>query len=131
MRLGPYEVVRVVGKGGMGAVLEARSSEGRRLAIKVLLASVTETGAERFERERRLLSSLSESEGFVPLVDSGKDRGRSYLVMPFLEGGTLRDRLVRGKLAIEETLALGRALASAIGRAHERGIVHRDLKPEN
>ncbi|MBI3724794.1 tetratricopeptide repeat protein, partial [bacterium] len=86
---------------------------------------------ERFEREMRLLSSFEEKDGIVPLLDAGESENGPYLIMPFIGGGTLRERLKRGPLPVAETVALGKALASACGRAHELGIVHRDLKPEN
>src|SRR5258705_6571235 len=69
--------------------------------------------------------------GFVPSHDAGTSERGPYLVMPFVAGGTLRDRMRRGPLGVAETVTLGRALAEALGRAHARRIVHRDLKPEN
>ncbi len=129
MQLGPYSDLVHVGQGGMGAVFKARSPEGALVAIK-LLSRVDAAARARFERERRLLASFSEADGFVPLLDAGEAEGNPYLVMPFLEGGTLRDRL-RGPLGVAETLDLARALAAALGKAHERGVIHRDLKPEN
>src|SRR5205823_1550498 len=71
------------------------------------------------------------SSGFVPLLDVGTTESGPFLVMPLLRGGTLRDRLGRGPLEAAEAVALGRALAGALGRAHALGVVHRDLKPEN
>ncbi len=130
MRIGPYEVLDEIGRGGMGAVYKARAPDGREVAVKVLLNAHGD-GVARFERERRLIGSFTARDGFVPLIDSGVFEAGPYIVMPFLAGGTLRDRLERGPLAIEETIALGVALASALGRAHARGVVHRDLKPEN
>ncbi|MBI3723021.1 protein kinase [bacterium] len=130
MKIGEYELLGEIGRGGMGAVLRARSSEGRIVAIK-LLARPTAASAERFERERRLLSLLGEAQGFVPLLDAGESPRGPYIVMPLLEGGTLRHRLARGPLAVAFTIELALALAKAIAHAHERGIVHRDLKPEN
>ena len=130
MRIGPYEVLGHAGRGGMGVVLRARSPEGRDVAIKLLRRSGPEVVA-RFEREKRLLGSLGEADGFVPLLDAGTVAEGPYLVMPFLGGGTLAERIARGPFSIAEALALGRALALALGRAHERGIVHRDVKPEN
>ncbi|MBI3724837.1 protein kinase [bacterium] len=131
MKIGSYEVLSRIGQGGAGVVHLALSPDGRQVAIKVLKRPDTSSGRVRFEREQRFTSSLGEQDGFVPLVDSGNAREGPYLVMPFLPGGTLRDRLRRGPLAVDEALAIGRALSRAIGRAHERGIVHRDLKPEN
>ena len=130
VKIGPYEVLGELGRGGMGVVYRARSSPGEEVAVKLLVKTDPEKLA-RFERERRLLGTFTAREGFVPLLDAGKTSEGPYLVMPLVPGGTLRDRLARGALGIEETLALGRALAAALGRAHTRGIVHRDVKPEN
>ena len=129
-RLGDYEILSEIGRGGMGAVYRARAADGREVALKVLLQDDPESAAA-FEREQRLLSSLTLAEGFVPLLDSGSQGKKRWVVMPLLRGGTLRDRLKRGPLAREEALLLVRKLATALGRAHERGIVHRDMKPEN
>ena len=130
VKIGPYDILGVLGRGGMGVVHRARSPSGQEVALKVL----REVNAERlagFERERRLVGSFTARDGFVPLLDAGTTAEGPYLVMPLLTGGTLRNRLDRGPLEVEETLALGVALAEALGRAHERGIVHRDMKPEN
>jgi tetratricopeptide (TPR) repeat protein len=130
MRIGPYEVLGELGRGGMGVVHRARAGDGREVAVKVLARS-GEPSFARFERERRLLASLGEAEGFVPLLDAGVTGETAWLVMPFVPGGTLRQKLVKGPLGVDETVALGLALARALGAAHERGIVHRDVKPEN
>jgi tetratricopeptide (TPR) repeat protein len=130
MRIGPYEVVSTLGQGGMGVVYAARSTEGRSVAVKVLRKNEGEVVA-RFERERRLLASFGEAEGFVPLLDAGTTPEGPYLVMPLVPGGTLRKKLEAGPLGIEETVELGRSLAAALGAAHARGVVHRDMKPEN
>ncbi len=133
MKLGPYEVVRELGRGGMGVVYQGRSPDGRDVALKVLLRVDADTRA-RFARERRLIGTFTARDGFVPLLDSGESEGddpRPFLVMPLLGGGTLRDRLDEGPLGVEKTVELGRTLAAALARAHEKGVVHRDLKPEN
>jgi tetratricopeptide (TPR) repeat protein len=130
VRIGSYEVVSEIGRGGVGVVLAARSDDGRAVAIKTLNRTTPQSLA-RFERETRLLGSLGEAEGFVPLLDAGAFQGCPYLVMPLLTGGTLRDGLKKGPLDVEAAIALGVSLAGALARAHERGIVHRDLKPEN
>ena len=130
MRIGRYEVQGEIGRGGVGVVYRARAPEGRDVAIKVLAPRGAHATA-RFDRERRLLGSLGEAEGFVPLLDSGATGPSGFIVMPYLPGGTLGTRLRRGRLSLDETLALAERLAAALGRAHERGIVHRDLKPEN
>jgi len=131
VRLGGYEVLGELGEGGMAVVYRVRSSRGDVLALKVLKGNLKEGVYERFQREQDLLASLGAAEGFVPLVGSGVCEAGPFFVMPFVSGGTLRSRLERGPLSVEETRALGRDLGLAIGRAHERGIVHRDLKPEN
>jgi serine/threonine protein kinase/formylglycine-generating enzyme required for sulfatase activity len=131
VRFGIYEATSEVGRGGMGTVYRARSAAGEDVAIKVL-AGMGEQNRARFDRERRLLRAFTVEDGFVPVLDDGIDaHGHPYIVMPFVAGGTLRDRLLKGPLGIDETVALGRSLAAALARAHERGIVHRDLKPEN
>src|SRR5262249_39215198 len=129
--IGPYEVVRELGRGGMGVVLQARAPDGRDVAVKVLLDPNKTGAADRFEREGRLLKSLGEAEGFVPLVDSGDSPFGPWIAMPFVSGGTLRSRLAKGRLDLAEAIAVAIAISRAVGRAHERGIVHRDLKPDN
>ncbi len=125
-----YQVLSEIGRGGMGVVYRARSSDGRDVAVKLVLSR--EPGAlARFDRERRLQAELGLDAGFVPLLDARETPRGPMLVMPFLAGGTLRARLARGPLAVAETVALGRALATTLGRAHARAVVHRDLKPEN
>ena len=114
----------------MGVVYEVRTPDGGTAALKVLARS--DAGAlARFEREARLLRSLGEEEGFVGLVDAGDAPRGPWLLMPFVPGGTLRTKLRTGPLPVEETIALGVALATALGKAHAMGIVHRDVKPEN
>ncbi len=131
MRIGDYEVQGELGRGGMGAVYRARAKDGRTVALKLLARAAPGAARERFERERRLLASLGEADGFVPLLDAGVEKGHPFLVMPLLEGGTLRDRLKKGALRVPEAIALAEALALALSRAHAKGIVHRDMKPEN
>ena len=130
VKIGVYEVLGELGRGGMGVVYRVRAPDGREAALK-LLVKIDATTFARFERERRLLSALGEAEGFVGLLDAGASAESAWLLMPFVPGGTLRRRLEEGPLGIEETIALGIQLATALGRAHERGIVHRDVKPEN
>jgi len=130
VKVGPFEVQGELGRGGAGVVYRARSPSGDEVAVKVLVRPDPQTLA-RFERERRLLAELKEEDGFVPLLDAGSAPQGPYIVMPFLRGGTLRKRLERGRLGIDDSLALARSLAAALTRAHESGIVHRDLKPEN
>ncbi len=128
MRIGAYEVLGELGRGCMGVVYRARAADGREVALKVFGAAEDPDGA--FEREARLLWSFSHADGFVPVIDSGMERGRRHLVMPLLQE-TLRARLRRGKLPVDEAVAVVSRVAEAMGRAHARGVVHRDLKPEN
>jgi tetratricopeptide (TPR) repeat protein len=130
MKLGRYELLAEIGRGGMGVVFRARAGDGIEAAVKILLDDRPEALAA-FARERRLLAGFSRAEGFVPTLDSGEDQGRHWLAMPFLPGGTLRGRLRRGPLSRGDAVALVTRLARALGRAHDRGIVHRDVKPEN
>ena len=130
MKLGAYEILGELGRGAMGVVYRTRMPDGRAAALKLLFK--TDAGAfARFERERRLLGALGEKQGFVDLLDSGTSPHGPWLLMPFVPGGTLRQRLDAGPLAVEETIALGIELGETLGRAHARGIVHRDVKPEN
>ena len=130
VRIGDYEVLDELGRGAMGVVYRVRAREGGLAALK-LLQKRDPLAFGRFERERRLLGTLGERDGFVGLLDAGSSPAGPWLVMPLVRGGTLRHRLDQGPLAVDETLSIGIALASALGRAHERGIVHRDVKPEN
>jgi len=133
VRLGPYEIVAPIGRGGMGEVYRARDSRlGRDVAIKVLppsLASDPER-VRRFEREARLLAALSHPNigAIYGLEDA---HGTVGLVLELIEGPTLADRLAAGSLKVQEALRVARQLAEALEVAHERGIIHRDLKPTN
>ena len=130
-QVGPYALVAPIGKGGMGVVFRAKAPDGGDVAVKVLRRHDSNEDLLRFDREMKLLSLFGARDGFVPLLDRGESDDGPFLVMPLLEGGTLRDRLRKGPLRIADALALVRGVAQAVGRAHERGIVHRDLKPEN
>ncbi|MEZ0229553.1 MAG: serine/threonine-protein kinase, partial [Planctomycetota bacterium] len=129
MRIGRYDVTGEIGRGGMGVVLRGRSPDGRDVAIKLLQHERRDAHA-RFQREGRLLAALGEAQGFVPCLEVGESPNGPFIVMPFVEGGTLRERM-RKEMPIDEAVALAVSLATSVGRAHERGIVHRDLKPEN
>ncbi len=130
MRIGPYEVLNELGRGGAGVVYRVRTPQGSEAALKLLVKNDPQAFA-RFDRERRLQDTLGEEEGFVRLLDARSSAEGAWLLMPFIPGGTLRARLEAGPLGIEETISLGIEVAAALGRAHERGIVHRDVKPEN
>jgi eukaryotic-like serine/threonine-protein kinase len=132
-RLGPYEIVAPLGAGGMGELYRARDTRlDRTVAIKVL-PSVLAADAqfrERFEREARAISALTHPH-ICTLHDVGEHNGFAFLVMEYLEGETLADRLARGHLQLDEALSFGIQIADALDAAHHRGIVHRDLKPAN
>ena len=132
-RLGPYEIVAPIGAGGMGEVYKARDTRlERTVAIKVLpehLSSSSEV-RQRFEREAKTISQLSHPH-ICAMYDVGNQDGVEYLVMEFLEGETLFDRLARGPLPLEQVLRYGIEITEALDRAHRAGIVHRDLKPGN
>jgi Tol biopolymer transport system component/tRNA A-37 threonylcarbamoyl transferase component Bud32 len=131
--LGPYEITAVIGAGGMGEVYRARDTRlDRTVAIKVIsqaLSSSPELKA-RLEREARAISQLQHPHICV-LHDIGSDNGIDYLVMEFLEGETLADRLAKGPLPLEQLLKIAAEIADALDKAHRQGIVHRDLKPGN
>jgi len=130
--IGPYEVLGVLGVGGMGTVYRARDPDlARELAIKVLPDDfVSSTQLARFEREARLLASLNHP-NIATIHAIGETDGRPYLVLELIEGESLSQHLTGGPLPVEEAIDLGRQVAEAIEAAHEAGIVHRDLKPAN
>ena len=132
-RLGSYEVVSAIGAGGMGEVYKGRDTRlDRIVALKILppeYSADTERNL-RFEREARAISSLSHSH-ICALYDLGRQDGIAFLVMEFLEGETLENRLRKGALPIEDALRLAVQVAEALDHAHRLGIVHRDLKPGN
>src|SRR6266496_4036549 len=132
-RLGPYEILSPLGAGGMGEVYKARDTRlDRTVAIKVLpqhLSSSPEV-RQRFEREAKTISQLSHPH-ICALYDVGNQDGVEYLVMEYLEGETLAERLVKGPLPAEQILRYGIEIADALDKAHRQGIVHRDLKPGN
>jgi Tol biopolymer transport system component/predicted Ser/Thr protein kinase len=131
--LGPYEIGALLGAGGMGEVYRARDTRlDRTVAIKVLPAALAADHQfrERFEREARAISAL-EHPNVCALYDVGEKDGTSFLVMQYLEGETLADRLTKGGLPLEQTLQYAMQIADALDRAHRAGIVHRDLKPGN
>jgi serine/threonine protein kinase/Tol biopolymer transport system component len=132
-RLGPYEILSAIGAGGMGEVYRARDTRlDRIVAIKVLpthLADRTEL-RERFEREARTIASLNHPH-ICTLHDIGHQDEIDYLVMEYLEGETLAQRLVKGPLPIQQLLQYAIEIADALDKAHRKGITHRDLKPGN
>ena len=127
-----YVVEREAGRGGMATVFQARDRKlGREVAIKVVSPSVmTAVAGERFLREIRITAQLQHP-NILSLIDSGEAAGLLYSVMPFVDGESLRERLLGEQLPIGEALLLAREVAEALDYAHHRGIIHRDIKPEN
>jgi eukaryotic-like serine/threonine-protein kinase len=128
-----YRIERELGAGGMATVYLAQDiKHGRKVAIKVLKPQLAaELGADRFVVEIRTTAALQHPH-ILPLFDSGAAGGFLFYVMPFVDGETLRDKLVREhQLSIEEALAITRSIAGALECAHQSGIIHRDVKPEN
>jgi eukaryotic-like serine/threonine-protein kinase len=132
-RLGPYEIVSSLGAGGMGEVYRAKDTRlERTVAIKVLPSHLSSSPEirQRFEREAKTISQLSHPH-ICALYDVGNQEGIEYLVMEYLEGQTLADRLAKGALPLDQSLRIAIEIAGALDAAHRAGIVHRDLKPGN
>src|SRR5271165_6377499 len=117
-KIGPYEIIALIGAGGMGEVYRARDPRlNREVAIKISKERFT----ERFEQEARAVAALNH-----PNICTLYDVGPNYLVMEYIEGES-----PQGPMPLEEALRIGRQIADALEAAHERGITHRDLKPAN
>ena len=132
-RLGPYEVLGLLGAGGMGAVYKARDTRlTRTVAIKIVAgaAALDQAARERFTREALAIAALNHPH-ICTLYDVGRDGATDYLVMEHLEGETLATRLKKGPLPLVQAAAIGTAIADALAAAHRQGVVHRDLKPAN
>jgi eukaryotic-like serine/threonine-protein kinase len=132
-KLGPYEIVAALGAGGMGEVYRALDTRlDRDVAIKILPSHLSSNpdSKRRFEREARAISSLNHPH-ICTLYDVGQQDGTEYLVMEFLEGETLADRLHKGPLPLEQVLKHGVEICEGLGKAHRSGVIHRDLKPGN
>ena len=132
-RVGPYEILSAIGAGGMGEVYRARDARlDRIVAVKVLPdhAAARPDLRERFDREARTVASLNHAH-ICALYDIGHQDGTDYLVMEYLEGETLAERLKKGPLPLEQVLQYGIEIADALDKAHRKGITHRDLKPAN
>src|SRR3984893_18605740 len=131
-KLGPYEILAPVGKGGMGEVYRARDTRlNRDVAIKVLpQAFASEAARQRFQREAMAASALNHP-NICAVYDVGEAAGHSFLVMELLDGKTLREHIGAQPLDISTALALSIEVADALDAAHSKGIVHRDIKPAN
>src|SRR5262245_20524511 len=132
-RIGPYQVVSLLGQGGMGKVYLSEDIRlERKVALKVLPAAVTQNPDRllRFEREAKAASALNHP-NILTIHEIGEAEGAHYIVSEFVEGETLRDQMRRGPLSLTAALDVARQVAEALAAAHAAGIVHRDIKPEN
>jgi len=138
-RVGPYEVVALIGAGGMGEVYRARDAKlGRDVALKILPALFTNDPERlaRFRREAQVLASLNHSNighiyGFEDPSTSSGQAGVHALVLELVDGPTLADRIAQGPIPLDEAIPIARQIADALEAAHEHGVIHRDLKPAN
>src|SRR5687767_7681568 len=133
LRIGAYEIVELVGEGGMGQVYRAHDPRlGRDVAIKVLPAAFS-TDADRlrrFEQEARSAAALNHP-NILAVYDVGTHDAAPYIVSELLAGTTLRERISTGPLPVRKATDLAIQVAHGLAAAHEKGVVHRDLKPEN
>src|ERR1700752_2761969 len=132
-RLGPYEIIAAVGAGGMGEVYRARDTKlGRDVALKILPAAFASDPDRlaRFHREAQVLASLNHPH--IGAIYGFEDSGETHaLVLEFVDGPTLADRIAQGPIPLDEALPIATQIAEALEAAHEQGIIHRDLKPAN
>ena len=132
-RLGPYEILAPIGAGGMGEVYRARDTRlNRTVAVKILPSHLSENpeARQRFDQEARTISSVNHP-NICTLFDVGHQDGTDYLVMEYLEGETLADRLRKGPLPLEQVMRYGADICDGLEKAHRCGVIHRDLKPGN
>jgi serine/threonine protein kinase len=132
-RLGPYEIIAPLGVGGMGEVFSARDTRlDRDVAIKILPAAFAADADRiaRFQREAKVLASLNHPH-IAAIYGLEEAAGVTALVMELVEGEDLSQRLVRGRIPVDEALPIAKQIAEALEAAHEQGIIHRDLKPAN
>src|SRR5271165_4023535 len=132
-KLGPYEIKSPLGAGGMGEVYLARDTRlDRTVAVKILPSHLSSNleAKQRFDREARAISSLNHP-NICTLHDVGHQDGTDFLVMEYLQGETLGDRLAKGPLSPELVLKYGIDICEGLEKAHKNGVVHRDLKPSN
>ena len=132
-RLGSYDILSAIGKGGMGEVWKARDTKlGREVAIKTLPEEFARDGDRlaRFEREAKVLASLNHP-NIGTIYSLEECDATRFLVLELVDGDTIADRVKRGPIPAEEALAFGLQIAEALEVAHEKGVIHRDLKPAN
>jgi eukaryotic-like serine/threonine-protein kinase len=134
VRLGPYEVLSLIGSGGMGEVwLATELRLGRKVALKLLPTDLTRNSGRilRFEQEARAASALNHPNVCTIYALDQTNDGQHYIAMEYVEGETLRQRLTTSRLSLREALDIAIQVAAALSVAHAAGIVHRDIKPEN
>src|SRR5438309_2117679 len=132
-QVGSLEVTALLGKGGMGEVYRARDAKLKReVAIKVLPDEFSRDSdrVARFQREAEVLAALNHP-NIAAIYDLAEANGSRFLVLEFVDGPTLADRLKRGPIPLEETIGIATQICEALQVAHEKGIIHRDLKPAN
>ena len=132
-RIGQYEIISLLGKGGMGEVYLAQDHKlGRKVALKFLTLSFTKDAdrLRRFEREARAASALNHP-NILTIHEIGEVDGHRFIATEFIDGETLRQKIAAGPLKVNEALHIVEQIASALADAHAAGIIHRDLKPEN
>ena len=132
-KVGSFEIVEMIGRGGMGIVYLARDTKLKRsVAIKSVPAALADdsTAQMRFKREAELLASLNHP-NIAVIHDIIEEDKSGYLILEYVPGETLAERIAREPLKLQEALSIGRQIAEAISAAHEKGVVHRDLKPGN
>ena len=132
-RIGAYEIVAALGRGGMGEVYRARDTKLRReVAIKILphIFAHDPDRVARFQREAQVLASLNHP-NIAQIYGLDDSAGLHALVLELVEGPTLEDRIARGLLHWTDAVPIARQIAEALEAAHEHGIIHRDLKPAN
>ena len=132
--LGPYRILEQIGLGGMATVYTAYQSGVERLvAVKILpqqLAAADSRFAERFAREARIIAKL-EHRNIIPIHDFGQHNSITYLVMRYLQAGTVKEILERGSLSLADAAKIIGDVDAALDHAHAQGVVHRDIKPSN
>ena len=129
--VGPYHVLEKLGSGGMGEVFLCHDSRlHRKVALKCLTSGELDDAQASILREARAVARLTHPH-IASVYDVLEHDGRAFIVMEYVEGENLRSRLLRGALSPDETIAIGRQLAAALGAAHAHGVIHRDLKPSN
>jgi len=131
--IGPYQILSVLGQGGMGEVYLAQDSRlGRKVALKLLPSQFTQDRdrLRRFEREARAASALNHP-NILTIYEIGEQEGRTFIAAEYIEGQTLRQSMAGGAFEVWEVLEVAVQVASALGEAHTAGIIHRDIKPEN